>query len=396
MRVPMKWVVIAFAIVALGFQFFIANFNAADDDLKAFYLDVLSANFSDACGNINSAIRLWPSNGRYYGWRAYCVSQELPSQCLRHSARKSGLSDQARAIAEAALKDYRRDLELNGRDAVAYHDRAWIEHLLGDDVAADKDWREATTVDPGNAMFHLSYGMWLEESRDLQAAKAQYQVAIEISPAILDSPFFSQYRNRSPEAADSITRQAALMMEEKLHQGKDPVWEARLGKLYHSRGDLPRARQLLEDASQQLPNLPLVWLNLGEIHEGQGDSAQAMACYRKALAVDASIAEAYLDIGELELQRGQKKEAAQDLQMAIQKWQRVNPITAAHNNRLYAGPRQMIDDLLPTTLVWYTTPCQASRAWQGLSRLFPGKQQYANRSQMCEQVPSPHLFGGLK
>ena len=99
---------------------------------------------------------------------------------------------------------------------------------------------------------------------------------------------------------------------------------------------------------------------------------QAMDCYRKASVVDGSLARPYLRMGQIYLQNGQRELAIQNLRLAATKWEHVNPITASHNNRLYDGPRQEIDDLLPTTLVWYTSPCEASAAYHSLAELFPG------------------------
>jgi hypothetical protein len=68
----------------------------------------------------------------------------------------------------------------------------------------------------------------------------------------------------------------------------------------------------------------------------------------------------------------------------------VNPVTAAHNNRLYGGPQQTIDDLLPTTLVWYASPCEASAAYTALAERMPDNKLYASRSRTCESLPAPH------
>ena len=179
-------------------------------------------------------------------------------------------------------------------------------------------------------------------------------------------------------------------LESRLRQDKDPILEARLGKLYQFTGDLARASALLEDAARSLPNLPRVWLNLGELSEAQGDTASALSCYQKARVIDGGLAAPYLHLGEISLRAGQGTAAADYLRSAVQRWERVNPITAAHNNRLYNGPAQRIDDLLPTTLVWYTTPCEASRAWAALAELFPANRTYAARSHTCELLPSPH------
>jgi Flp pilus assembly protein TadD len=351
---------------------------------------MLAANFVAARRSIDEAVRLWPGNARYYTWRGYAISQNLPSQCPR-AGTALGAAD--RQAAQEAISDYRHALELNGRDAVAHHNLAWLEHLLGDDVAAGTDWREAAAIDPGNAVFHLSYGMFLDETGGFESARGQYEAAIELSPAILDSPFFERYHDRYPDAAGSMVARCVAKLEARLRLESDPILEARLGKLVAYNGDLGRASALLEDAARELPNLPRVWLNLGEIREAQGVSAVALDCYRKARVIDGGMAGPYLHMGEVSLAAGEKGAATEYLRTAVARWDRVNPITAAHNNRLYQGPAQRIDDLLPTTLVWYTTPCEASRAWSGLAKMFPENQRYRSRSRTCESLPAPHLCG---
>jgi tetratricopeptide (TPR) repeat protein len=388
----MKPISITVATLVLVLCLFLRNYDQADAKLQTFYTQILSADFPGAQKSIDEAISLWPSNARYYGWRAYAVSQKLPPQCL-HGSQAAGvtLKREDQSAIRLAVADYRKALELNSRDAVAHHNLGWLEHLSGDDVNASKDWAEAVTIDPGNAVFHLSFGMFLEELKDTAKAKEEYQTAIELAPSIVDSQFFTRYRIRDQQGADSVIAALTSKLEKRLGQGKDPILEARLGKLYLVPGNLSRASQMLEDAAEQLPNLPLVWMNLGEVHEKQGNSAEAMDCYRKANVVNGSLAGPYLRMGEVELRNSQKSEAAENFSQAIQRWQRVNPITAAHNNRLYVGPRQKIDDLLPTTLVWYTTPCEASRAWMGLSQLFPARRDYLQRVHVCEDLPSPHV-----
>ncbi len=386
-----KPVAIAVAAVVLICQWPYWRFAQADGKLSDFYGQVASANFIAAKDSIEDAIRLWPWNARYYGWRAYVASQELPSQCPRHSKNDlTGLDAPNQRAAREAADDYRHALTLNDRDAVAHHNLAWLEHLLGDDAAAARDWKEAVEIDPDNAAFHLSYGMFLEETGSLDAARSQYVSAIAKKPSILDSPFFKRLRTRSPEAADSVVKNAMTQLEAKLGQGNDPILEARLGKLYLVAGDSGQAEKTLLDAAQQLPNLPLVWFNLGELYEARGDDEQARIYYERARAIDGSLAGPYLQLGELSLQAGDKNDAIHNLDLAVVRWQRINPITSAHNNRLYDGPRQTIDDLLPTTLVWYISPCEASEAWSALAQLNPQNGGYAQRNRTCEELPSPH------
>jgi tetratricopeptide (TPR) repeat protein len=381
----MKVIAPMLAALALIVHLAVGDYEQADAKLQTFYAQMLSANFAAARQTIDDAIRLWPGNARYHGWRAYCMGQKLPAQC------HSPLSPEDRRAVREAAGEYRQALQLNGRDAIARHNLAWLEHLVDQDAAAGNDWREAIALDSENAVYHVSYGMFLEEGGAPREAKDQYEKAIELSPAILDSPFFARYRARSPGDADALVSHCIAGMADRLRQADDAILAARLGKLYLYSGSLDRAAQLLLDAARKLPNLPLVWFNLGVVRETQGDAAQAMECYEKARVVDGSLAGPYLHMGEICVRWGQGKAAAGYLRSAAQRWERVEPITAAHNNRLYTGPLQRIDDLLPTTLVWYVTPCEASRAWGALAGLFPGNKSYASRSRTCEELPSPHI-----
>jgi tetratricopeptide (TPR) repeat protein len=386
----LKKITIAVAIPVLLLQWPVFKHKRADAELGEFYSNMATAKFADARANIDEAIRLWPSNARYYYWRAYCAAQILPSQCPRPMMDGNSREAPNQVAINEADRDYRYGLKFNDRDAVSHHNLAWLEHLLGNNSEATREWQEAIEIDPGNATFHLSYGMFLDEMGDMREARKQYETAIQLTPSILDSPFFTRYRIRFPVLADSVVMRCIVSLESRLREGGDPILEARLGKLYLYSEKLDRAGELLEKAATLLPNLPLVWFNLGEVYRLRGQFDQALSCYKKANVIDGSLAEPFLRMAELSAQAGDKDLATRNFRLALQRWQEVKPITAAHNNRLYVGPRQVIDDLLPTTLVWYTSPCAASAAWEGLSELFPQHRDYAAQKNTCEQLPSPH------
>jgi tetratricopeptide (TPR) repeat protein len=382
-RVTVGRVAVVLALAAAAMLLVFSDYDRAESDLRTFYGQIAAADFVRARQSIDEAIRLWPSNARYHAWRAYCISQDLPSQCRAADAR-------ARELAEQAAADYRRALQLNGRDAVAHHNLGWLDHLLGQDREARQEWERAAELDPDTAIYHLSLGMFLDEAGDTETANRQYVAALELSPAILDSPFFSRYRARSAERAEAMLKDAMARTEARLGNGNDPILKARLGKFYLYRGDLQRAAAILESSARELPNLPMVWFNLGEAWRLKGNRDTAWSCYQKAHFLDGGLAGPMLRIGEMYNDAGQRTQAAGDLRLAEQKWAQINPVTAAHNNRLYGGIPQSIDDLLPTTLVWYTSPCEASEAYRALSALFPDNKMYAARRRTCEDLPDPH------
>lgn len=385
----LKPIVLALAGFTIIFEFILGDYSRADSDLQSFYTDMLSADFASAGASIDEAIRLWPSNGRYYDWRGYLASQNLPPICFRPGGQiRSALT----VGTEAAIRDYEHALELNRWDVIARHNMAWLEHLQGNNRDAGENWKAATELDPANPVFHLSYGMFLEEVRQTETAKAEYEAAISISPSILDSPFFARYQTRSNAAAESVIVDVTAELERRLRNApSDPIVEAKLGKLYLFQQKRSQAATLLQEASRQLPGLSLVWVNLGETYEQMGRLADATDCYKKA-EFDGSSYLPFFRLAELELASGDENDAADNFKQAILRWQRTIPAMASHNNRIYEGPPQVIDDLLPTTLVWYTTPCIASDAWKGLSEIDRGKSEYAARSETCKQIPSPHHF----
>ena len=136
--------VLGLAGIAVSFVF--ADYDRAESNLKTFYAQMANADFDAATHNIDEAIRLWPSNARYHSWRGYVLSQSLPSQCATLNWRIGG------KVAQTAAGEYRRALQLNGRDAVAHHNLGWLNHLMGQDMEARREWEQALALDPDTAI----------------------------------------------------------------------------------------------------------------------------------------------------------------------------------------------------------------------------------------------------
>ena len=143
----------------------------------------------------------------------------------------------------------------------------------------------------------MSLAMFLEEAGDRQARRRiSLSRAVQLSPAVLDSPFFT----RHARSGEDIVKRCIAETEGKLTRANDPVLKARLGKFYLFTNDLQRAAHMLQESAKELPNLPLVWFNLGEVYRFQGDSAQALACYERARFLDGRLPGPHSGSGSLD------------------------------------------------------------------------------------------------
>lgn len=233
---------IAVAIAGGAEAFITGGFDRAESNLKIFYTKVQATDFQSARTSIDEAVRLWPSNARYHAWRGYQNSQDLPSQCMgRGSTAETKVLERLRV----AAADYRRALDLNSRDAVAHHNLAWLNHLQGLDNEARQHWELAIETDPATAIYRLSFGLFLEEQGELEAADGQFASAIGQTPIVLDSPFFARLSRRTAFRAEAIVTQAQSTLERRLGTSNDPILKARLGKIALYRGELEKAAALL-------------------------------------------------------------------------------------------------------------------------------------------------------
>ena len=374
-------------LICLALQFLAGDRHKAADQLPEFYNEISTARFDDARRTMDEAIRLWPENARFYGWRGYARSQRFPSDCGRCGGERTARPDPEEL--KEVISDYRKAIQLNALDAVSHHNLGWLSHLAGDDDMARQNFQKAVELDPTNAVFHASFGMWLEE-RGESAAHDQYLKAIEISPAMVDSPFFRALRSRAQQDSRGLLEEAISQDERELQKGSNPILRARLGKLYWSVGRGDEGKRQIEQSLHDLPTLSRAWLNLGEMENSNGQRDLAFADYRRANLLDARLSDADLRLAQAYQLRSETAEAIHYFQLTAAHWERMTPVTAAHNRRLYGGPAQTIDDLLPTTLVWYTSPCTASEAFAGLAELQPARAQYRRQLHICEQLPAPH------
>jgi tetratricopeptide (TPR) repeat protein len=172
----------------------------------------------------------------------------------------------------------------------------------GDEVVV-RDSRGAWHPDSGQAVFDFEVqeiasqvapllGDALRERRDLGELSADdwYRFGCEIEPA-------------SPEqAVESYERAVAL----------DPDHvpaHVNLGRLFHERGDFPRARAHYERALALEPDDATAAFNLAVLQQDSGNLPAALDGYRRALALDDANADAHYNLAGLHERLGQMTDA---------------------------------------------------------------------------------------
>jgi tetratricopeptide (TPR) repeat protein len=145
---------------------------------------------------------------------------------------------------------------------------------------------------------------------------------------------------------------------------------------------------------ETLPNLSIAWLILGDAYTSRGENQEAIDCFKKANVLNSSLPGPYLGMADICVKSGQTQLAARYLRRAAELSLRVAPVTAAHNNRLYVGPAQKIDDLLPETLVAYVTPRTTSEEHRKLYEAIPTEEHIVDGFKALDShhISSPHTM----
>lgn len=173
--------------------------------------------------------------------------------------------------AVVALRDAQR---LNPRLVTPYRNLAAAHVGMGDREAALATLREgisATKSDPGLVFALANYQ---ENQGQADQAIALYEKALQARP---NEPLFMNnlammlVSYRSDEA--NLNR--AIELGERLKDRNNPAYLDTLGWAYYQRGDMAAAAPVLEAASRQAPNSPLLNYHLGMVYYQKGDHAAA-------------------------------------------------------------------------------------------------------------------------
>ena len=192
-----------------------------------------------------------------------------------------------------------------------------------------------------------------------------YEKAILLSPDIIESPFFQYFIKNKPDGANQILNNVQTWYES---NAKDnPIYQAKLAKIYLSRGAIKESEKLLLSVTQILPNMNRPWLYLGMIHETQEEREKAKECYKKANFLDSQDPMPCFKLGDIAFHKNQYNIALGYYKEAIR--YRAHPVSEHRKRvtRLYAGmdqaARELQDDVVPYGLLSSIEPVVP---WEGL------------------------------
>ncbi len=195
--------------------------------------------------------------------------------------------------------------------------QAYADGDLAGAIAAYRELADRTADPREKTRLRVTAAWLVLQQGDAEAARRELAGALYATPEFpiqgdrYSSEFLSLFLDAQRDAAAARSRDASARLQE--------------GVAALSRGDTPRARELLQESLRLLPNQPLAIYNLAlvELREGHGDAA--LAGFEKALTLARSATDrsgrdlqgqALNNIGALYLQREQWEDAAEALERA--------------------------------------------------------------------------------
>jgi tetratricopeptide (TPR) repeat protein len=355
-RLPGPWLIVILLGSALSVLIIERRTSAslAADHFRAFVSRMQLTRYPKARLEIEHAVRLSPDNA-YYASSFGLLEGRMTGSSFDtglHLANKPQLDEQAKQHVEAAIRWYETALLLNRMDGSFHHNLGWLRCLLNQNDQALEHFRQALLLEPNNAMYRIGLGLHYERAGSTEDAVSEYLPAVRQSPAIVDSRFFSDFKQRWPSAAEEMVARAIDDLESR--QKEDPVFRARLAKLYLYSGR-PEAIETLKQITVELPSLSRPWLYLGILYERQRDNEEAKRCYDKSVFLGGDFS-VLLQLGRLHDQADRTAEAMRYYQSAINSWLSNSSDSARRAARVYQTTDIVPDDILPRGFLSYVEP----------------------------------------
>ena len=188
----------------------------------------------------------------------------------------------ARNQPEEALKSYSAAIKQQPANAGGYRALAALYMGQGKRDEAMKVIREGLQQQPDQASLRLVLAQLFELNGDFEAAISVYEQLAQQQPGsvVFANNLASLLLDHRTDAA-SLEKAGSLAA--RLRKSPVPQFKDTLGWLHYRRGEFKQAISLLEEAANELPNLPVVQYHLGLSYIASGQPDKGAERLKKAL-----------------------------------------------------------------------------------------------------------------
>jgi tetratricopeptide (TPR) repeat protein len=231
-----------------------------------------------------------------------------------------GVDFQDKGDSLAAIREYRRAIELNPQDPAPRFNLGVLYQDMGKLGEAAEQYRAILGQHPNYGPAWINLSAIQEEEGDLEAAERSLDRALQTDR---DNPYPVSQRGflllkegRVPEAREAFLESLR----------RDPAWangHFGLGKTAEASGDPVQALRHYQDCTKHNPNDLEGHLNVAELALSQGDRELAVRHLRKAADLDRTRGETFFILGLLLQEAGKWRAALDAFERALHL--RVNP-----------------------------------------------------------------------
>ena len=249
---------------------------------------------------------------------------------------------------------YKTAIVINSYDDNFYHNLGWLYFYSKNYDSAFIYINKAKKIESTISLYHISLGLMNEFMNQKDSALNEYSTALYLTPELIDSKFWKDLELKQPY----VTQKAICKVKCKLEMDKninDPILLSKKAKIYIYQKKYKKAKEILLDVTNRLPNLSRPWYNLGYLYELENNPANMIKCYNNALLNDMYYYMPCLRLAYYYDKIGFKRKAVKNYKAAINYWRRISSEHSQRTKALYfiEGVR---DDIIPMGLLEYTKP----------------------------------------
>ncbi|MEL7120262.1 MAG: O-antigen ligase family protein [Bacteroidota bacterium] len=261
-----------------------------------------------------------------------------------------------------AKADLEKALALNPFDAGYYFNISWINYWLKEEQELVLGaMEECLKLDGGITAYQVGAGLMKLSMEDTMAANSHFQLALNLSPQLVDSEFWLWLKKSQVEITTQMIVNAIKKFRAELQTGYDPIIASKLAKLLLYQSKIAESKLLLEEVIEKLPNLNRPYYNLVIIAGYEGSNRQASRLLNQSIFLDqndylAPLLKANLLDTQIKTQSGAVVEASYQYENALYNY--LQNSTIHYNKSLskyqyFEGP---INDLILKELHAFCRP----------------------------------------